>query len=163
MPADKERQSCSGERSHCIRMRRGAFAALRRTENGVAKWSSLPPGHATGATTPLAAEHAENLHRLDMMLPGFGSALDAAGMDGRVSFRPMSPDRLPIVGPLAGSDGLWICDGFGARGLVFAPICAELLASRIDGAPLPLEDDLVQAIAPARFRQSKRRRDRSDM
>jgi tRNA 5-methylaminomethyl-2-thiouridine biosynthesis bifunctional protein len=119
---------------------------------------------ATGATTPLAAEHAENLHRLDMMLPGFGNALDAARMDGRVSFRPMSPDRLPIVGPLAGSDGLWICDGFGARGLVFAPICAELLASQVDGAPLPLEGDLVQAIAPARFRQRNvRRRDRSDM
>ena len=116
---------------------------------------------ATGATTPLAAEHAENLQRLDMMLPGFGSALDAAGMDGRVSFRPMSPDRLPIVGPLAGGDGLWICDGFGARGLVFAAICAELLANQIDGAPLPLEGDLVQALAPARFGKRKPPRARS--
>ena len=116
---------------------------------------------ATGATTPLAAEHAENLQRLDMMLPGFGSALDAARMDGRVSFRPMSPDRLPIVGPLAGGDGLWICDGFGARGLVFAAICAELLANQIDGAPLPLEGDLVQALAPARFGKRKPPRARS--
>ena len=82
-------------------------------------------------------------------------------MDGRVSFRPMSPDRLPIVGPLAGSDGLWICDGFGARGLVFAAICAELLAGQVDGAPLPLEGDLVQALAPARFEKRKPPRARS--
>ena len=42
---------------------------------------------ATGATTPLAAEHAENLHRLDMMLPGFGNALDAFGVPVGVSQR----------------------------------------------------------------------------
>ena len=55
------------------------------------------------------------------------------------------------------------CDGFGARGLVFASICAELLASQVDGEPLPLERDLVRAIAPTRFRQSVKRPDRSDM
>lgn len=98
-------------------------------------------------------DHVENLHRLDMALPGFGRKLDPATLDGRVSFRPMSPDRLPIVGPLSASDNLWIINGFGARGLVFAPICAELLASQISGEPLPLEADLVAAIAPARFRE----------
>jgi tRNA 5-methylaminomethyl-2-thiouridine biosynthesis bifunctional protein len=100
---------------------------------------------------PRLEDHVENLQRLDMLLPGFGAGLDPAGLAGRVSFRPMSPDRLPIVGPLSASEGLWIIDGFGARGLVFASICAELLASQIDGAPLPLEADLVEALAPARF------------
>ncbi len=100
---------------------------------------------------PRLADHVENLYRLDMLLPGYGKGLDPATLDGRVSFRPMSPDRLPLVGPLAASEGLWIIDGFGARGLVFAPICAELLASQIDNAPSPLEDDLVAALAPARF------------
>jgi tRNA 5-methylaminomethyl-2-thiouridine biosynthesis bifunctional protein len=124
--------------------------------------STIVETSATNAATPLPAEHVENLFRLEMMLPGFGKSLDAAELDGRVSFRPMSPDRLPIVGPLAG-EGLWICDGFGARGLVFASICAELLASQVDGEPLPLERDLVRAIAPTRFRQSVKRPDRSDM
>lgn len=100
---------------------------------------------------PRLADHVENLHRLDMALPGFGLNLDPAALEGRVSFRPMSPDRLPIVGPLSASAGLWIIDGFGARGLVFASICAELLASQIGGEPLPLEADLVAAVAPARF------------
>jgi tRNA 5-methylaminomethyl-2-thiouridine biosynthesis bifunctional protein len=100
---------------------------------------------------PRLADHVENLYRLDMLLPGFGKTLDPAALDGRVSFRPMSPDRLPLVGPLSANDGLWIIDGFGARGLVFASICAELLASQICGEPLPLEADLVAALAPARF------------
>jgi tRNA 5-methylaminomethyl-2-thiouridine biosynthesis bifunctional protein len=106
---------------------------------------------------PRLADHIENLHRLDMALPGFGRTLDPARLDGRVSFRPMSPDRLPIVGPLSASAGLWIIDGFGARGLVFAPICAELLASQISGDPLPLEADLVAAIAPQRFERAAER------
>jgi tRNA 5-methylaminomethyl-2-thiouridine biosynthesis bifunctional protein len=93
-------------------------------------------------------------------LPGFGAGLDPAVLAGRVSFRPMSPDRLPIVGPLAASDGLWIINGFGARGMVFAAICAELLASRMDGEPLPVEDDLARAVDPARFPQRKPRRTR---
>lgn len=104
---------------------------------------------------PRRADHVENLHRLDMALPGFGKDLDAAQLAGRVSFRPMSPDRLPIVGPLSASAGLWISDGFGARGLVFAPICAELLACQMSGEPLPLEVDLVAAIAPARFQKKR--------
>lgn len=100
---------------------------------------------------PRLTDHIENLHRLDMVLPGFGKNLDPAQLEGRISFRPMSPDRLPIVGPLSASEGLWIIDGFGARGLVFAAICAELLASQISGEPLPLEADLVTAVAPGRF------------
>lgn len=106
--------------------------------------------------TPRLADHIENLQRLDMLLPGFGKALDPATLDGRVSFRPMSPDRLPIVGPLSASEGLWIIDGFGARGLVFASICAELLACQIGGEPLPLEADLVAAVSPGRFKAKAR-------
>jgi tRNA 5-methylaminomethyl-2-thiouridine biosynthesis bifunctional protein len=105
---------------------------------------------------PRLADHIENLHRLDMVLPGFGAGLDPALLDGRVSFRPMSPDRLPIVGPLSANEGLWIIDGFGARGLVFASICAELLACQISAEALPLADDLVAAIAPARFQKPRR-------
>jgi tRNA 5-methylaminomethyl-2-thiouridine biosynthesis bifunctional protein len=100
---------------------------------------------------PRLADHVENLYRLEMLLPGFGKALDPATLDGRVSFRPMSPDRLPLVGPLAANEGLWIIAGFGARGLVFSAICAELLASQIGSEPLPLEADLVAALAPGRF------------
>jgi len=103
------------------------------------------------------ADHIENLFRLDMALPGYASGIDPASLGGRVSNRPMSPDRLPMVGPVPQHAGLWICNGFGARGLVFASICAELLSSMIDDDPLPLEQKLVLALDPARFATLSRR------
>jgi tRNA 5-methylaminomethyl-2-thiouridine biosynthesis bifunctional protein len=63
----------------------------------------------------------------------------------------MSPDRLPIVGPASASDGLWILNGFGARGLVWASLCAEVLASQVAGDPLPIERELAGAVALSRF------------
>lgn len=96
-------------------------------------------------------DHLENLLRLDAILPGYGKHFDPAQLKGRVGFRPMSPDRLPIVGPISASDGLWVINGFGARGLVWASLCAELLACQIEGVPLPVEPDLVAAVHPERF------------
>lgn len=111
-------------------------------------------------------DHRDNLARLNLMLPGFTAGLDAASLAGRVGFRPASPDRLPMVGPVpqpeAGREatrlqdlelqpGLWCAQGFGARGVVWSALMAELLASRIDGDPLPLETDLANAVAPGRF------------
>jgi tRNA 5-methylaminomethyl-2-thiouridine biosynthesis bifunctional protein len=113
-----------------------------------------------------ARDHAENLERARAMLPGFAAGLDAAMLGGRVGFRPASPDRLPMVGalpsPAAGAlprtlaeiprhDGLYVLGGYGARGLVWSALAAELLASRLEGDPLPLEGDLCDAIDPARF------------
>ena len=112
------------------------------------------------------AEHRENLTKLDFILPGFSAPFDPASLDGRVGFRPASPDRLPMVGavpavasaerttPLADiphQPGLFTATGFGARGLVWASLVGELLASQINGDPLPLERDLVDALDPGRY------------
>lgn len=110
-------------------------------------------------------EHAENMEKLGRMLPGFNTADSGQVMDGRVSLRPVSLDRLPMVGQLPASlsgtgfnldtlprqDGLWMITGFGARGLVWSSLCGELLASRICNEALPLEKDLAAALDPARF------------
>ena len=47
--------------------------------------------------------------------------------------------------------GAYVLSGYGARGLVWSAIAAELLASQIEGDPLPLERDLCDAVDPARF------------
>jgi tRNA 5-methylaminomethyl-2-thiouridine biosynthesis bifunctional protein len=47
--------------------------------------------------------------------------------------------------------GLWCVQGFGARGIVWSALMADLLLSKIEGEPLPLESDLVEALDPARF------------
>ncbi|MBS1161211.1 MAG: mnmC [Proteobacteria bacterium] len=111
------------------------------------------------------ADHIENLDKLEFNLPGFGQAIDPATLRGRVGFRPMSPDRLPIVGPLPDpgfsgtprlhalprQSGLWCVLGFGARGIVWSALMADLLLSQLEGEPLPLENDLVDALDPGRF------------
>jgi tRNA 5-methylaminomethyl-2-thiouridine biosynthesis bifunctional protein len=111
------------------------------------------------------ADHADNLARLRLTLPGFAAGIDPATLSGRVGCRPMSPDRLPIVGamPLPGAatnrrlrnlpaqPGLWCVQGFGARGIVWSALMADLLLSRLEGEPLPLESDLVDAVNPGRF------------
>jgi tRNA 5-methylaminomethyl-2-thiouridine biosynthesis bifunctional protein len=125
--------------------------------------------HAAGATFSVddddpalrEADHAENLDKLQAMLPGFAAEV----VGGRVGFRPASPDRLPIVGavpdvsrPHGGTLGtvprqrdLFAVSGFGARGLVWSALVAETLASLLEGEPLPLERDLVEAMDPARY------------
>lgn len=115
------------------------------------------------------AEHRENLQKLDFILPGLTAQaeppLDPDTLEGRVGFRPVSPDRLPMVGALPAAEaapgqslaaiprlpGLWLLNGFGARGLVWSAHAGELLASRMAGDPLPLEADLADALDPARF------------
>ena len=41
--------------------------------------------------------------------------------------------------------------GFGARGIVWSALMADLLVSRLEGEPLPLENDLTNALDPGRF------------
>jgi tRNA 5-methylaminomethyl-2-thiouridine biosynthesis bifunctional protein len=124
--------------------------------------------HCAGATLsiddldprPRLSDHAENLFRLEMIAPGFGSGTATDALPGRVGLRPMSPDRLPLLGALSKSDELWLANGFGARGLVFSAICGELLAAQFDDEPLPLEQNLAIALSPSR-RTSRRRKSRA--
>lgn len=111
-------------------------------------------------------DHVENLAKLEAMLPGYTAGLSPQALGGRVGFRPASPDRLPIVGALpiwpqtpatARLDaverhpGLYAISGFGARGLVWSALAAELLASQLEQEALPIERDLAEALDPARF------------
>lgn len=114
-----------------------------------------------------AADHAGNLQRLDELLPGAAAGIDAALLDGRVGLRAATPDRLPLIGTLPDTsaiigngttleklprlEGLHALLGLSARGMVWAPLAAELLASQLAGDPLPVERDLVRAVDPARF------------
>ena len=96
------------------------------------------------------ADHAANLERAESMLPGFTAGIPAAGLAGWTGFRATVPDRLPIYGPTA-TDGVLTATGLGSRGLLWAPLGAELLACQLTGEPLPLPRDLAGAISPRRF------------
>lgn len=115
-------------------------------------------------------DHEGNLARLDNMLPGYANEIHVETLEGRVGFRSVTRDRMPIVGALAAADmavaavpaatrlagiprqhGLYGLLGLGSRGMVWAALAAELLAAQIEGEPLPLEGDLVDAVDPGRF------------
>jgi tRNA 5-methylaminomethyl-2-thiouridine biosynthesis bifunctional protein len=139
--------------------------------NDVALVGASTDGRALA--TPDAADDARNLARLRALIPG----LHEAGHEPRVlgaavGWRVATPDRLPVVGPLideaavradaarlARNDrlplpsmpGLHALCGLGARGLLWGPLGAELIADRLAGTPPALERDLRAAIDPGRF------------
>lgn len=122
--------------------------------------------HRGGEPELRDSDQRANLERLAAMLPGYLADAGAAPLKGRVGFRPVSPDKLPIVGEMYRPDatpqgrdlsaverwpGLHVASGYGARGLVWSVLMAELLASQLNGDPLPLEADLAAIVDPARF------------
>ncbi|EPM45386.1 bifunctional tRNA (5-methylaminomethyl-2-thiouridine)(34)-methyltransferase MnmD/FAD-dependent 5-carboxymethylaminomethyl-2-thiouridine(34) oxidoreductase MnmC [Pseudomonas syringae] len=131
--------------------------------------------------TPNVADHLGNLTLLQEISADLASRLEAADrppeqLQGRAAFRCTSPDYLPIVGPLADReafvqvyaalgkdarqvpditcpwlDGLYVNSGHGSRGLITAPLCAELIAAWLDNEPLPLPRSVAEACHPNRF------------
>lgn len=120
------------------------------------------------------------------LAPQFESdpATRPTGLQPWVQVRATTSDRLPMAGPVpdwlavdqlprpghrgaAGMrwnldalprlPGLYALCGFGARGLSLAALCAELVASQIEGDPWPLDAALAQAVDPARFEFRRRR------
>lgn len=47
--------------------------------------------------------------------------------------------------------GLYVCAGFGSRGLTSIPLAAEYLAASICGEPEPISQCMAQSLSPARF------------
>jgi tRNA 5-methylaminomethyl-2-thiouridine biosynthesis bifunctional protein len=115
-------------------------------------------GHCFGATyqnadldpSVRASDHRENLARAEAMLPGFTEGLHPISLEGWTGFRTTTHDRLPIFGRL--DEGLYAATGLGSRGLLWAPLGAELIASQVAGDPVPLPRVLAGAISPQRFR-----------
>lgn len=113
----------------------------------------------------LAQEQAENLTKLQALLPAAAQALapqfarnQAQAWQGS---RCITHDRLPLVGPLddAPEPTLWLCAGMGARGLSFSALCAELLAAWLGGEPLPVESNLAKSLSTRRLRRNRARRE----
>ncbi|WP_120996079.1 bifunctional tRNA (5-methylaminomethyl-2-thiouridine)(34)-methyltransferase MnmD/FAD-dependent 5-carboxymethylaminomethyl-2-thiouridine(34) oxidoreductase MnmC [Stutzerimonas urumqiensis] len=128
-----------------------------------------------------AEEHRSNLDLLAAISPDLHARLEVANLnadslEGRAAYRCTTPDYLPLVGPLAdasafadryaalGKDarlrpdtpcpwrpGLYVNAAHGSRGLITAPLAAELVAAWIEDEPLPLPRAVAQACHPNRF------------
>nr|WP_223466149.1 FAD-dependent 5-carboxymethylaminomethyl-2-thiouridine(34) oxidoreductase MnmC [Massilia soli] len=136
--------------------------------------------HSAGATYDLGdadpqvrqSSHDENLAKVRSLLADPGAAPDAP-LRGRTGFRCVAPDRLPLAGALAEATptgraerlrdlprhpGLYGLLGYASRGLIWAPLAAELLAAQLEGEPVPLERPLAEALDPARFMLGRARK-----
>lgn len=121
---------------------------------------------------PREADHRANLAQLALLCGRDEPAWAGLPWQGRVGWRAVTPDRLPLIGALpdhaalAGASradhprhvprlrdahgGLYVFTGLGARGIAWAALGGQLLASWMSGAPCPLEADLRDALDPAR-------------
>ena len=72
-----------------------------------------------------AAGQAEVLNEALSVAPGLG---DAAVIETRIGFRPVGPDTRPLLGGVAGLEGLLIGNGLGPTGLTVGPFAGHLLA-----------------------------------
>ena len=115
-------------------------------------------------------EHLANLQRLQEILPDFNiqtTGIDHRNMNGRVALRAVTPDRLPLVGRVPKTElksprnlnlqnlshlpNLFALLGLSARGIVWAPLCAEHLACIMNDETSPLPRMMADALDAGRF------------
>jgi tRNA 5-methylaminomethyl-2-thiouridine biosynthesis bifunctional protein len=120
------------------------------------------------------ADRSRNLGALAALDPPTWTRAKQATLTSRVGVRATLPDRMAVIGPVPDApaylkafeglekgqtpnasapvlSGLYICGGFGARGLLWGPYAGDLAASEAFGEPVAASLSARSALAPARF------------
>jgi len=112
-----------------------------------------------------------NLAALNDISPPLFNELDLSSVTGRVAWRSATRDYVPLAGqlvdekqlrkkPLRHNDnpanlpwltGLYVNAGHGSKGMITAPMCAELIANQICNEPFIINHRLASALNPSRF------------
>jgi tRNA 5-methylaminomethyl-2-thiouridine biosynthesis bifunctional protein len=141
-------------------------------------WLTLADGSllcgATSHTGDTEAALRDDDHRHNLaQLQRLAGLERAPGLEqvsaGRVGWRCLSADKLPLVGPVVDFgaaaprarldqprfqpriDGVYVLSALGSRGITQAALAGEVLASWLTGAPMPLPASLIDALDNARF------------
>lgn len=80
-------------------------------------------------------------------LEGLTGLADLDAMPGWAGWRAVLPGRLPAIGPVAQTEGLWVATGFASRGLTWSSLAGDLIAGALSGEPLVLERDIMDKIS----------------
>ena len=128
------------------------------------------------STAIRAQDHQLNLANFTQILPDIIGMVDCEQLEGQTNFRASPHDYLPLVGPIAKYNefvedyaklrqdkkarigpicqyhpNLYLNLGHGAKGMLSAPFCGELIADYIAGTPLSCSESLRQALHPNRL------------
>ncbi|RMG52631.1 MAG: FAD-dependent oxidoreductase [Gammaproteobacteria bacterium] len=154
-------------RGQVTRVRHAGLASLPCPVTGMGYVIPLGTQEAlTGATyrrdrldtTPDPQEDQENLEHVVQLLPGL--AARPKPVDSRAGLRTVLPGRLPACGPLLPPQklrsgrkpvtyaNLWITAGHASRGLLTAPLCAQIITAGLLNEVVP---DTAGLLDPARF------------
>ena len=99
------------------------------------------------AAVPTREGNAANLQRAAQLLPSLEPAGgDPARVGAWSGWRAVVPGRLPVVGALPATTGLWLACGYASRGLTWSALAGDILAANLEGEPLMLERELLQMI-----------------
>lgn len=117
-------------------------------------------------------DHAHNLNMLEGISRELYQGLHDRPLQGRAALRCATPDYLPMAGQLldakklkqiyepgsrASADllpwlsGLFVNTGHGSKGMLTAPLCAEIIAAQLCHEPMPVDAGLLKALNPNRF------------
>ena len=115
--------------------------------------------HCVGATFDRRAELAElkaedneeNLQLVNGQLQHPSWFVHTKVTGAAAAFRATVPDHLPLAGMVTTESNLYLLGAMGARGILLSPLLAEQLACQICKEPLPLSQQLINKIQPARF------------
>lgn len=86
------------------------------------------------------ADDRENRAQLHWLAPA--TSPEPAIIDSWYGERAVFPNRLPRVGASESTPEVFLCHGFGSRGLLYAPLAGQLLADQILNLPEPLPTSL---------------------
>ena len=120
-------------------------------------------------------DHQENLTNFSKILPKLIQQITLDQLSGKANFRTSSYDYVPLVGPLADYaqfnqdyaklakdknawlntpcnylPNLWLNLAHGAKGLLTAPLCGEIIADYISQSPCSCSEDVRIALHPNR-------------
>lgn len=109
------------------------------------------PADAAPDTTPRAEDDQLNLEHLSW-IPGLGDPAQVETLERWAGTRAVVRDRLPLAGASLRDPRrrIWLNVAHGSRGLLYAPLAAELLADRLLGLPEPLLDSTSGRLDPQR-------------
>lgn len=130
------------------------------TDLGTGAYVRSDRGHALVGAKPIVAprgfkfdtspEHlAAIIQRAAVRFP----SLERAGIMRAVcGLYEVTPDRLPLAGPVGGNPGLWVIAGFNGHGIMHGPAVADAVCATITAATAQID---LGPLQPDRFAQDR--------